>query len=118
MKKSDYIKKYSDIYSNIAGNKRKKADELIDKLADVLLMMDECKEHIEAEGCVTEMCQGNYSIERENPWSKTYDNKAKLMISLIDKLDKMLPDAKQEGIDKAGEALANFITKGKPVELG
>lgn len=117
MSKSDYIKKYKQIYKNIPDHNQKKADELIDRLADVLLMMDDCKKHIEADGCVTSMCQGNYDIERESPWSKAFDAKTKLMIALLDKLDKLLPDSKVENISKAGENLARLVANGRPVEL-
>ncbi|MBQ0113989.1 MAG: hypothetical protein KBT03_12740, partial [Bacteroidales bacterium] len=115
--KKEYVKKYKRIYKGITTNNQKKAQELIDKLADVLVMMDECKDHIDEEGCVTEMSQGNYSIERENPWSKVYDAKAKLMIQIIEKLDKMLPDQKADAVSKAGENLVKLVANGKPIEL-
>lgn len=117
VEKKTYIAKYKKIYKGIATNNQTKALELIDKLADILVMMDECKKHIDKEGCVSEMCQGNYSIERENPWSKVYDAKAKLMIQVIDKLDKMMPDAKSESVSKAGENLVKLVANGKPIEL-
>lgn len=117
MKKADYIKIYSDIYCKVSESNEKKVKELIDKLADILVMMDECKEHIEIDGCVTDMCQGNYSIQRENPWSKVYDSKSKIMLSILDKLDKMMPDQKAESVAKAGENLASLVAKGRPVEL-
>lgn len=117
MDKKEYIKKYKKIYKGIATSNQKKAQELIEKLADVLVMMDECKDHIDNEGCVTSMSQGTYSIERENPWSKVYDAKAKLMIQIIEKLDKMLPDQKSESMNKAGENLVKLVAAGKPIEL-
>ncbi len=117
MSKKDYVKKFKNIYKGISDTNKKKAEQLIDKLADVLIMMDECKEHIDTEGCVTEMSQGNYSIERENPWSKVYDSKSKIMLSILDKLDKMLPDQKTENVTKAGENLAKLVAGGRPVEL-
>lgn len=117
MSKEEYIRKYKNIYKSIDKSNKKKSLELISKLADVLVMMDECKQHIDEEGCVTDMSQGTYTIQRENPWSKVYDAKSKLMISLIEKLDKMLPDQKTEGITKAGENLAKFVAGGRPVEL-
>lgn len=117
MTKEEYVKKLNSIYRKVDKNNKKKAKELIDKLADVLVMMEECKAHIDEEGCVSEMSQGKYSITRENPWSKTYDNKVKLMVTIMDKLDRLLPDAKTEAVSKAGDALGSFIAKGKPVEL-
>ena len=117
MAKKDYVKRFKEIYKGINESNTKKAEALIDKLADVLVMMDECKKHIDTEGCVTLMCQGNYDIERENPWSKVYDSKSKIMLSILDKLDKMLPDQKTENVTKAGENLARLVAGGKPVEL-
>lgn len=87
--KGQYIDRLNKIYSNIQPDKQGKADELISRLSDVLLMMDECCERLKDEGCVTEMPQGNYSIMRENPYSKIYDAKHKLMLATIDKLDKL-----------------------------
>jgi len=117
MKKEEYVDRFKKIYSNVGAKNQEKAEELIDKLADVLIMMEECKEHIDAEGCVSEMCQGNYSISRENPWSKVYDSKSKTMLSILDRLDKMMPDGKSDSVAKAGENLAKFVALGKPVEL-
>lgn len=117
MDKKSYIRKYKGIYKEIPKANKIKAEQLIDKLADVLIMMDECKDHIDSEGCVTPMDQGKYTIDRENPYSKVYDSKSKIMLSLIEKLDKLLPDTKQDGIIKAGENLAAFVAKGKKVEL-
>ncbi len=88
-----YKEKLLEIYAGIPEGKKKKADELIERLADVLLMMDKCRDRIKAEGLVTEMQQGDYSIDRENPYSKIYDAKHKLMLATFDKLDKLQPEA-------------------------
>lgn len=117
MRRCDYVRKYSKIYADIPEKNRKKADEIIGKLADVLIMMDNCQTHIKSEGLVTKMDQGKYEIDRENPWSKVYDAKAKLYIALIEKLDKMVPDSKADTVAKAGENLAKLVAGGKPVEL-
>ncbi len=101
---SKYTAKLQAAYADIPEDKRIKADEYIQRLSDVLSMMDECKKHIKAEGCVSEMSQGAYSITRENPWSKVYDAKHRLMLSTFEKLDAMLPE--QEG--KADE-LTDFL---------
>lgn len=93
----------------IPAEKKQKTEELIGRLADVLLMMDECREHITTEGLVTEMQQGDYSIERENPYSKIYDAKHKLMILTIDRLDKMQP----EGAGGEDELMAFIGGKGR-----
>lgn len=113
MTRKDYIKRFTEIYKNIPESNKKKASELIGRLADNQMILDECNEHLTAEGAVTEMSQGAYSITRENPWSKVFDSKTKNMLAIIGQLDKMLPDAKAEGLSKAGEALASFVAKGK-----
>ena len=95
MTKNEYIDKLNDIYGDISAVNRPKADQLIDRLAEVMQIMDECREDMKKNGLVTEMSQGKYSIERENPHSKIYDAKAKIMISLMGKLDKM-QEAKTE----------------------
>lgn len=91
-KTKKYIDRLTAIYAEIPGEKMEKADLLISKGAELLMMMDECRKHTDQEGCVSEMRQGNYSIMRENPWSKVYDSKHKLLLSTLDKLDKLLPD--------------------------
>lgn len=114
--KKKYIKKYTAMYSLIAdGNK--KVEELIIRLADLSVILDECREHLLEEGAVTEMAQGNYVIERENPWSKVQDAKQKTYLSVMSKLDDMMPSAKEANVQKAGEALSDFISKGKRIEL-
>ena len=50
MTKEEYIKKYNGIYRKVDKNNKKKAKELIEKLADVLVMMDECKSHVDEAG--------------------------------------------------------------------
>ena len=89
MTKEQNLEKLKKIYTDIPEDKQEKVDEILEKMADVLVMMDECREHIDREGCVTEMSQGRYSIMRENPYSKVYDAKYKLMLATIDKLNKL-----------------------------
>lgn len=89
MTKKQHLDKLKKIYSDIPEDKQEKSKDLLEKMADVLVMMDECKEHLTQEGCVTEMSQGKYFILRENPYSKIYDSKYKLMLATLDKLDKL-----------------------------
>lgn len=114
--KKKYISKFKKIYSLIAKD-NKKVEELIVRLADLAVVLDECREHLEDEGAVTIMPQGNYYIERENPWSKVQDAKQKTYLSVMSKLDDMMPTAKEATVAKAGEALTDFISKGKKIEL-
>ena len=109
-----YIKKFKKTYENLPEGCRDKAAELIKRAAEFSVQMDECKEHLIEEGLVVEMQQGNYSIERENPWSKIQERALKSFISCVNKLDSMFPDEKTAQAAKAGEALAAFVAKGKP----
>lgn len=107
MTRAQYVNRFRKIYAGVPAERENKARELIARLADVLVMMDECRAHLSAEGCVTSMPQGNYSIERENPYSRIYDAKHKLMLATIEKLDKMLP----AGEPKSDE-LMDFLRDG------
>ena len=60
------------------------------------------------------MQQGNYTIDRENPYSKIQERALKALLSCINKLDSMFPDEKTAQTSKAGEVLAAFVAKGKP----
>lgn len=111
--KSQYIAFFKKIYSNIPDKNKKKAEELFQRAAELAVIIDSCDKHLTEEGPVTEMSQGKYVILRENPYSKVQDAKMKTYLMVIDKLDKMLPDAKIETTTKAGEALAAFVVKGK-----
>ena len=112
--KNEYIETFTEIYADIAEDNKKKADELIDKIASMSVTLRECEDNIYEHGCVTEMCQGEYTIERESPWSKMYNNTIKSYLSVKNELDKMVPTEKVQSVQKAGEALAAFVGKGKP----
>ena len=100
-------------YKNIPEGQEKKAKELMERAADIAVILDECKEKLAIQGLVTKMPQGEYEIERENPYSKIFDAKMKAYLAVIAALDKLVPDVKAEGIAKAGETLAAFVAKGK-----
>lgn len=87
-----YLTQLKKTYSDIPENKQEIADELLRRLADVLVMMDECKAELSKNGCIVTQSRNGYEITKENPASKLYDAKHKLMLSTIDKLDKMLPE--------------------------
>jgi len=91
-----------------------KAAELIKRAAEFSVQLDECKEHLSEEGIIVEMQQGNYKIDRENPYSKIQERALKSLLSCINKLDSMFPDEKAAAASKAGEALAAFVARGKP----
>lgn len=116
--KRKYKNKYKKIYAILLEDNKTKVEEIIDTMADIAVCMDDCMEHIKTEGLVVEMQQGNYSIERENPYSKIYNDKNKLLNMWVKLLDDMMPNGKESAALKAGEALAGFIAKGKPKGAG
>ena len=104
MTRKQHLNKLKKIYADIPEDKQEKVKDLIEKMADVLVIMDECKDHLTKEGCVTEMPQGSYTIQRENPYSKIYDAKYKLMLATIDKLNKLT-----EGKGPKKDELIDFL---------
>lgn len=112
--KKNYMDTFRGIYKDIAKDNRSKAEELIDKISSMSVTLKECEDNIYENGSVTEMCQGNYVIERESPWSKMYNNTIKSYLAVKNELDKMLPTEKESTVSKSGETLAAFVAKGKP----
>lgn len=115
--KKEYIAKFKKIYKDIPKEFKAKADDLIDTLASTRVYIDECNEHLFREGVVVQMQQGDYFIDRENPYSKQHSDKQKLYSQIIKQLDDMLPNEKEATVSKAGESLAKFVATGKKIEL-
>lgn len=113
-KKKAYIAKFKRLYKDISGAK---VDDMIDRLAMMATTIDDCEEHITEEGLVTEMCQGKYSIERENPYVKILQNSTKTYQSLIRQLDDMMPTKTEQSNARAGETFAALVAKGRDYEL-
>ncbi len=55
--------------------------------------LEKLKEKIDEKGVVTEMCQGNYSIDRTNPALQTYNALIKNYTSTSKQLFEMLPNS-------------------------
>ncbi len=62
---------------------------------------------VKEDGVVTEMSQGSYSIDRENPALRSYNTTIKNYTSVIKQIVDLLPA--QENQSKAGNALAAFV---------
>lgn len=64
-------------------------------LVDKAIFMEQTLEKLEAKinenGVVTEMCQGTYTIERENPALKSYTSLIKNYNSIIKQIYDLLP---------------------------
>ena len=112
--KQKYKRLYKSIYRDIDRTKKKKAADLIENLAMIRATIDECEDHINSEGLVVKMSQGNYDIDRENPYIKIQDRAQRTYSTLLKQLDDMLPTSKAQEVAKAGDALKAFIASGKP----
>ena len=112
--KKKYKRLFKNIYKDIDPARKKKALDIIENLSMIRATIDECEEHIQAEGLVVKMQQGNYDIDRENPYIKIQDRAQKTYSTLLKQLDEMLPSTKAQEVTKAGDALKAFISAGKP----
>lgn len=106
MSKKNNLKDIRSIFENRRDSKSQLALNLIDKIEFMEKTLLELQDEIDKNGTITEMCQGNYSINRANPALQAYNVTIKNYTSSIKQLVDMLPDgAKQE----EGESLLQFM---------
>lgn len=90
-KKTADIKDLRKVFEAINDEKSKLALSLLDKAEFLEETLQELKARVKLDGVVTEMCQGDYTIERENPALKSYNTTVKNYTSVIKQLNDMLP---------------------------
>lgn len=79
---------------------------LLDKAEFLEATLSDLKRKVEETGVVTEMCQGSYSIDRENPALRSYNTTIKNYTSIIKQLNDMLPKKnilKDDDFDNFGD---------------
>ena len=79
---------------------------LLEKAEFLEKTLTELKDKVEKTGVVTEMCQGAYSIDRENPALRSYNTTIKNYTSIIKQLNDMLPKKnilKDDDFDNFGD---------------
>lgn len=86
---------------------------LIERAAFMLVTLLDYEKEITENGVITEMDQGDYTIQRENPAAKGYNTMIRNYQAVIKQLTDLLPDRKDAARDKAGEKLAMFVAAGK-----
>ena len=112
------ITKLSKILDGVPENKKKLCDSTIKNAAFMIVTLEELQEKINEDGAVFTSVNGNgFEITQEHPAQKSYINLMSKYLSAMNILLTLLPDAKQEGINVAGENLAAFVAKGKKIEL-
>lgn len=85
------LEKIRAIFEKEDTNKNKLGLGLVDKAIFMEETLKKLKKEIDAEGVVTEMCQGSYTIKRENPALKSYNGLIKNYISIIKLINDLLP---------------------------
>lgn len=101
------------ILEDVPSQQRELCEKLIDRAAFMLVTLLEYEEIITREGIITEMSQGSYTIQRENPAAKGYNTMIKNYQAVIKQLTDLLPDKKDAAVEEAGERLKEFVRKGK-----
>lgn len=107
-KKISNIKELKNTFEELDNDKSRLALSLLDKAEFLEDTLEELKIKVKLNGVVTEMCQGDYSIERENPALKSYNTTVKNYTSVIKQLNDMLPNKedqnKDDGFESFGDA--------------
>ena len=106
-KKISNIKELKETFEQLDNDKSKLALSLLDKAEFLEETLQELKIKVKLQGVITEMCQGDYSIERENPALKSYNTTVKNYTSVIKQLNDMLPTKEQipkdDGVESFGD---------------
>ena len=105
-KKTADIKDLRKVFEAINDEKSKLALSLLDKAEFLEETLQKLKARVKLDGVVTEMCQGDYTIERENPALKSYNTTVKNYTSVIKQLNDMLPTKEivnDDGFEKFGD---------------
>lgn len=85
--------------------KSKMALSLLDEAFFCAKTLKKLKAEVEEDGVTTLMCQGNYSIMRENPALKSYNTTLKSYQTLIKQIIELMNDIPAEETDDLKEFL-------------
>ena len=85
------IKRLTNLFKDIDGNKRLTAKGLIEEAAYMRTTLQELKKEVDKDGPIDEMQQGDYSILREHPALKAYNTMVQRYTNIIDKLTNLHP---------------------------
>lgn len=88
-----------DTFKEIGGDVEKLGISLIDEALFCGDTLAKLKERVNEEGVVTEMSQGSYSIQRENPALKSYNTTIKNYQSLVKQIADLIPNVNQQSND-------------------
>ena len=86
------LKTLKETFEKKDNDKSKLALSLLEEAYFCGDTLKKLKEKVEKDGVVTEMCQGDYSIDRENPALKSYNTTIKNYQALIKQITELLPN--------------------------
>lgn len=95
------------VFEGLDNNKSKLALSLLDKAEFMEETLKELQIKVKTDGVVTEMCQGDYTIERENPALKSYNTTIKNYTAVIKQLNDMLPAKEEKPKDDGFESFGD-----------
>ena len=102
------LKTLKETFEKMDNDKSKLALSLLDEAYFCGDTLKKLKEKVEKDGVVTEMCQGNYNIDRENPALKSYNTTIKNYQALIKQITDLLPNQNDDnGDDFDGDNLGD-----------
>ena len=102
------LKTLKETFEKMDNDKSKLALSLLDEAYFCGDTLKKLKEKVEKDGVVTEMCQGNYNIDRENPALKSYNTTIKNYQALIKQITDLLPNQNNNnGDDFDGDDLGD-----------
>ena len=93
------LKTLKETFEKMDNDKSKLALSLLDEAYFCGDTLKKLKEKVEKDGVVTEMCQGSYSIDRENPALKSYNTTIKNYQTLIKQITDLLPNQNSNNED-------------------
>ena len=106
-KKVYNITDLKSVFEGLDNNKGKLALSLLDKAEFMEETLKELQIKVKTDGVVTEMCQGDYTIERENPALKSYNTTIKNYTAVIKQLNDMLPVKEEKPKDDGFEGFGD-----------
>ena len=96
---NDVPEDIKDTFEKMDNDKSKLALSLLDEAYFCGDTLNKLKEKVEKDGVVTEMCQGSYNIDRENPALKSYNTTIKNYQALIKQITELLPNESENNSD-------------------
>ena len=101
-------KNIKKVFENLPNSTALITDEMIKRIAFMVVTLTQMEEKINNDGLVEDMEQGSYTIKRAHPLLTTYNAMIKNYNTAFKTVLELLPPSDQE---IAGSALMNFVTK-------